>query len=74
MKKDLTKAGYVSYEKKCVNCENMVFCAMYQGILQIAPILNANLARDMAGDLPLVYIANTMAHDCNQFEKIKGGL
>ena len=58
-------------EKKCTNCENMGFCAMHEGIIGIAALLNMNLENDMAGNPPVTYMLNTMAHDCKRFQKIK---
>lgn len=56
-------------EKKCTNCENMDFCAMYQGLMNV-PSIAYNLEKDMNGDLPPVYMANLMALHCKRFKPI----
>ncbi len=58
-------------EKKCFNCENMDFCAMYQGMNDIASLFSANLDKDIAGDWPLVYMTNHMARNCKRFSVFK---
>jgi len=60
-------------EKKCSNCSNRNFCAMYKNIIAIAGLLNANIKRDISGKLPFVFITDAMAHDCMRFQKIEGG-
>lgn len=58
-------------EKKCHNCKNMDFCAMRLNIISMAPLLNINLKDDMAGDSPVIYMLNTMAHDCKRFQAME---
>ena len=58
-------------EKKCCNCENMDFCAMYQRFVEMAGLLNSNLNADMAGDKGFVFMLNYLAHDCRRFEVLK---
>ncbi len=59
-------------EKKCFNCENMDFCAMHQGLMNIGS-LSVNLVKDRNGDWPFVYISNLIALHCKRFRAIKEG-
>lgn len=58
-------------EKYCRHCDHMIFCHMYQSVIKLAGVLNANINIDIAGKLPVESMIDNMAHDCKQFEQIK---
>jgi len=58
-------------EKKCCNCENMDFCAMYLGLKDMAHLLTANRYKDLAGQPGFVSMVNFLADDCKRFKAIE---
>ena len=66
-------------EKKCFNCENMDFCTMYLGLLDMAQLLNVNLEshtvtesnNNVAVEPGFTSMVDHMAHDCKRFKAVE---
>ena len=60
-------------EKKCVNCENMDFCAMYRHMVDASSMFVVNLNKSIDEKDGFTNLADTMAHDCKRFSAFKEG-
>ena len=66
-------------EKKCHNCGNMDFCAMYLGLLDMAQLLNVNLEshtvtesnNNVAVEPGFKSMVDHMAHNCKRFKAVE---
>lgn len=56
-------------EKKCTNCENMSFCAIYWEIVKLAGLLNNNMRKNPLNENGFTVVINTIAHDCVRFKR-----